>query len=51
MYKRQTPNSVEEIIESGHNYFKRTGRRVTFEYALMDGVNDSPDIANNLAKL
>ena len=46
-----TPNSVEEIIESGHNYFKRTGRRVTFEYALMDGINDSPDIANNLAKL
>ena len=46
-----TPNSVEEIIESGYNYFKRTGRRVTFEYALMDGVNDSPDIANNLAKL
>ena len=46
-----TPNSVEEIIESGHNYFKRTGRRVTFEYALMDGVNDSPDIANNLVKL
>ena len=45
------PNSVEEIIESGHNYFKRTGRRVTFEYALMDGVNDSSDIANNLAKL
>ena len=45
------PNSVEEIIESGHNYFKRTGRRVTFEYALMDGINDSPDIANNLAKL
>jgi len=46
-----TPNSVEEIIESGSNYFKRTGRRVTFEYALMDGINDSPDIANNLAKL
>ena len=46
-----TPNSVEEIIESGHDYFKRTGRRVTFEYALMDGINDSPDIANNLAKL
>ena len=45
------PNSVEEIIGSGHNYFKRTGRRVTFEYALMDGINDSPDIANNLAKL
>ena len=46
-----TSNSVEEIIESGHNYFKKTGRRVTFEYALMDGVNDSPEIAHNLAKL
>ena len=46
-----TFNSVEEIIESGYNYFKKTGRRVTFEYALMDGVNDSPEIANNLAKL
>ena len=46
-----TPNSVEEIIESGYNYFKKTGRRVTFEYALMDGVNDSPQIANDLAEL
>ena len=46
-----TPNSVEEIIELGYNYFKKTGRRVTFEYALMDGINDSPEIANNLAKL
>jgi 23S rRNA (adenine2503-C2)-methyltransferase len=46
-----TSNSVEEIIESGHNYFKKTGRRVTFEYALMDGINDSPEIANNLSKL
>ena len=46
-----TSNSVEEIIESGHNYFKKTGRRVTFEYALMSEINDSPEIANNLAKL
>ena len=46
-----TSNSVEEIIESGHYYFKKTGRRVTFEYALMSGINDSPEIANNLAKL
>jgi 23S rRNA (adenine2503-C2)-methyltransferase len=45
------PNSVEEIIELGYNYFKKTGRRVTFEYALMDGINDSSEIANNLAKL
>ncbi|MGY5142173.1 MAG: 23S rRNA (adenine(2503)-C(2))-methyltransferase RlmN [Nitrosopumilus sp.] len=45
------PNSVKEIIESGRNYFKRTGRRVTFEYALMEGVNDSPEIAEELAEL
>ncbi|HJJ21600.1 MAG: 23S rRNA (adenine(2503)-C(2))-methyltransferase RlmN [Crenarchaeota archaeon] len=46
-----TFNSVEEIIESGYNYFKKTGRRVTFEYALMSGINDSPEIARDLAKL
>jgi 23S rRNA (adenine2503-C2)-methyltransferase len=46
-----SPNSVEEIIESGRNYFKKTGRRVTFEYALMAGINDSPEIASELARL
>jgi 23S rRNA (adenine2503-C2)-methyltransferase len=46
-----TSNSVEDIIKSGYNYFKKTGRRVTFEYALMDGINDSPQIANDLAEL
>jgi len=45
------PNSVEDIIESGRNYFKKTGRRVTFEYALMAGINDSPEIAKELAML
>lgn len=44
-------NSVEEIIASGRDYFKKTGRRVTFEYALIKGVNDSPDIAAQLARL
>ena len=46
-----TPNSVEEIIESGRRYFKKTGRRVTFEYALMEGINDSVETANELASL
>ncbi len=44
-------NSVEDIIDAGRRYFKKTGRRVTFEYALMEGVNDSPEIATDLAKL
>jgi 23S rRNA (adenine2503-C2)-methyltransferase len=45
------PNSVEEIIDVGQRYFKKTGRRVTFEYALMDGINDSPEIAKELSVL
>jgi 23S rRNA (adenine2503-C2)-methyltransferase len=46
-----TPNSVEEIIEAGWRYYKKTGRRVTFEYALMAGINDSSEIAEELAIL
>ncbi len=46
-----TPNSVEEIIDAGRRYFKKTGRRVTFEYALIDGVNDSIETAEELADL
>ena len=45
------PNSVEDIIDAGRRYYKKTGRRVTFEYALMEGINDSPEIAIELAKL
>ena len=45
------PHSVEELITAGKRYFKRTGRRVTFEYALIEGVNDSPEIAKDLALL
>lgn len=45
------PNSVSEIISSGRNYYKKTGRRVTFEYALIEGINDTPEIALELARL
>jgi len=45
------PNSVEDIIEAGRRYYKKTGRRVTFEYTLMEGINDSPEIAKDLARL
>lgn len=45
------PNSVKEIIDAGRRYFKKTGRRVTFEYALMEGVNDSVDTAKELVAL
>ena len=44
-------DSVEELIDAGKRYFLKTGRRVTFEYALIKGVNDSPEIAEKLARL
>ena len=45
------PNSVEDIVDAGKRYYQKTGRRVTFEYALIKGVNDSPEIAAELALL
>lgn len=45
------PHSVEDIISAGRRYFRKTGRRVTFEYALIDGINDSPETAEELAWL
>jgi len=44
-------NSVEALIDAGKQYFLKTGRRVTFEYALIQGINDSPEIAEKLAFL
>ena len=46
---RQT--GVNELIKSSLRYFKKTGRRVTFEYALIDGINDTPEQAVLLSKL
>ncbi len=39
------------LLAACRNYTGQTGRRVTFEYALMDGINDSPDQARRLAAL
>jgi 23S rRNA (adenine2503-C2)-methyltransferase len=45
------PHSVEDLISAAKRYFKKTGRRVTFEYALIDGINDSNKVAEELARL
>ena len=42
---------MEELLEACKRYFAKTGRRVSFEYALIAGVNDSPGQAARLAKL
>jgi len=45
------PHSIDDLISAGRRYFKKTGRRVTFEYALIEGINDSTEIATELADL
>ena len=42
---------LEELIPACREYFACTGRRVSFEYALFDGVNDSIVQAQSLADL
>lgn len=41
---------VDELIASCKRYFNRTGRRISFEYAMIDGVNDTQMHARLLAK-
>ena len=42
---------VEELIAACRRYQKVTGRRISFEYSMVRGVNDSPATAKELAKL
>lgn len=42
---------VEELIAACKGYIKKTGRRISFEYILIDGVNDTPQAAQKLAML
>ena len=43
--------SLRELIGACRNYFDRTGRQLTFEYALIDGFNNSQEDALALAVL
>ena len=43
--------SIAEIIEAAMNYFDDSGRRVTIEYLLISGVNDTTELAKELAAL
>lgn len=40
---------MEELLEACRAYIKATGRRISFEYAMIDGVNDSDACAEELA--
>jgi len=41
---------IDEVLESCKYYVEQTGRRVTFEWALISGVNDTPEVASKLAR-
>lgn len=43
--------SIAEIMDACDVYFKKTGRRVSFEYSLVQGVNDSMEFAKELSGL
>ena len=42
---------LTEVLEACDYYFEKTGRRITFEYSLVHGVNDTEEDAKNLSAL
>ena len=40
---------LEEVLAACDNYYEKTGRRITYEYSLVEGVNDSAACAAELA--
>jgi 23S rRNA (adenine2503-C2)-methyltransferase len=43
--------SLDELMKACSFYFKETGRRLTFEYSLIAGVNDTPEDADEIGAL
>ena len=43
--------ALEEVIDACRYYFDQTGRRITFEYSLVNGVNDTEADAETLCRL
>jgi 23S rRNA (adenine2503-C2)-methyltransferase len=42
---------IAEVLEACKYYVSQTGRRITFEWALIHGINDTPEVAQKLAGL
>jgi 23S rRNA (adenine2503-C2)-methyltransferase len=42
---------IAEVLAAADNFVARTGRRVSYEYTLMSGVNDTDTLADELAAL
>lgn len=43
--------NIDRLLSSCRAYYKATGRRISFEYTLISGKNDSPEAAARLASL
>ena len=43
--------NIRNIIRDSREFVKRTGRRISFEYILLNGINDKLDHANELSNL
>lgn len=43
--------SVEELLQACRDYTKTTGRRISFEYSMIKGVNDTDEDAQRLSQL
>ena len=41
---------VDDLFAACHEYFRKTGRRISFEYSMIDGVNDNDWQADLMAK-
>ena len=41
---------TQELLAACRRYYQKTGRRISFEYAMIDGVNDTPESAKLLIK-
>jgi 23S rRNA (adenine2503-C2)-methyltransferase len=42
---------IAAVLEAGRRFADRTGRRVSLEYVMIDGMNDTPEQATRLAEL
>ena len=41
---------TEELLQACRRYYEKTGRRISFEYAMIGGVNDTEEAAKTLLK-
>lgn len=42
---------IEAVVTAADDYFKRSGRRITYEYVVLRNVNDEPEHARELVRL